>query len=63
MTPATDFVGDLVESMVARGFLLNKIGRGGNTLKIRPPMVFGQEHADLLADALDAALGEMSVPR
>ncbi len=56
MTPATDFVADLVERMVAEGFLLNKIGRGGNTLKIRPPMVFGREHADLLADALERAL-------
>ncbi len=56
--PATDFVAGLVEAMVARGFLLNRIGRGGNTLKIRPPMPFGREHADLLADALQAALDE-----
>jgi 4-aminobutyrate aminotransferase-like enzyme len=56
LTPATEFVADLVEVMVAKGFLLNKIGRGGNTLKIRPPMVFGREHADLLADALESAL-------
>jgi 4-aminobutyrate aminotransferase-like enzyme len=55
--PATAFVADLVEDMVARGFILNKIGKGGNTLKIRPPMVFGRAHADLLADALGAALG------
>lgn len=56
LTPAGDFVGDLVEDMVARGFLLNRIGRGANTLKIRPPMPFSVEHADLLADALQAAL-------
>ena len=62
MTPATDFVADLVEAMVARGFLLNKIGRGGNTLKIRPPMAFGREHADLLVDALMGALAETKVP-
>ncbi len=55
-TPASDFVGDLVEKMVARGFLLNRIGRGANTLKIRPPMPFGRAEADLLADALQAAL-------
>ncbi len=54
--PATDFVADLVERMVARGFMLNKIGRGGNTLKIRPPMPFGTEHADLLMDALQDEL-------
>jgi 4-aminobutyrate aminotransferase-like enzyme len=55
-TPATDFVADLVERMVARGFLLNRIGKGGNTLKIRPPMPFGVEHADLLMDALQDEL-------
>jgi 4-aminobutyrate aminotransferase-like enzyme len=58
MTPATVFVADLIETLVARGFILNKIGRGANTLKIRPPMVFGREHADLLADALETALHE-----
>ena len=56
LTPASDFVGDLVEDMVGRGFLLNRIGRGANILKIRPPMPFSIEHADLLADALQAAL-------
>lgn len=53
---AGDFVADLVERMVARGFLLNRIGPGGASLKIRPPMPFGPDHADLLADALQAAL-------
>ena len=53
---AGDFTADLVEHMVARGFLMNRIGRGGTTLKIRPPMVFGRAEADLLADALQAAL-------
>lgn len=62
MTPATDFVADLVETLVARGFILNRIGRGANVLKIRPPMVFTTEHADLLADALQAALDATPVP-
>ena len=53
---AGEFAADMVEAMVARGFLLNRIGRGGTTLKIRPPMVFGRAEADLLADALQAAL-------
>lgn len=50
------FTENLVEDMVARGFILNRIGRGGTTLKIRPPMPFGRAEADLLADALQAAL-------
>ena len=53
---AGEFAADLTEDMVARGFLLNRIGRNGATLKIRPPMVFGRAEADLLADALQAAL-------
>lgn len=53
---AGEFVADLVEDMVAAGFLLNRIGRNGATLKMRPPMPFGAEHADLLADALQQAL-------
>jgi 4-aminobutyrate aminotransferase-like enzyme len=61
MTPASDFVAEVVERMVARGFLLNRIGRAGNTLKMRPPMPFGIEHADLLMDALTEVLAETQV--
>lgn len=53
---AGEFVADLVEDMVDRGFLVNRIGRNGATLKVRPPMPFGTDHADLLADALTEAL-------
>jgi 4-aminobutyrate aminotransferase-like enzyme len=62
MTPASDFVAEVVERMVARGFLLNRIGRAGNTLKMRPPMPFGIDHADLLMDALTEVLAETPVP-
>lgn len=55
-TDAGDFVADLVEDMVRRGFLLNRIGHNGATLKMRPPMPFDIAHADLLADALQDAL-------
>ncbi len=58
MTPATDFVADMVERLVARGFLLNRIGRHGNTLKIRPPMPFSVEDADRLLDALEDDLAD-----
>ena len=46
MTPASDFVANLVEVMVDRGFILNKIGRGGCALKIRPPLPFSTENTD-----------------
>jgi 4-aminobutyrate aminotransferase-like enzyme len=48
--------------MVAKGFILNRIGRAGNTLKIRPPLPFGRAHADLLIDALQEALATTPVP-
>ena len=61
MTPATDFVTDLVEAMVARGFLINRIGRHGQCLKIRPPMPFSRENADTLIDTLQDVLATLKV--
>lgn len=55
-SPAAGFTADLVEDVVARGFLVNRLGRGQNILKMRPPMPFGIDHADMLADALQEAL-------
>ncbi len=60
--PATAFCADLVEAMVQRGVLMNVIGAGRNILKIRPPMPFGIDHADLLMDRLEQALRETKVP-
>jgi 4-aminobutyrate aminotransferase-like enzyme len=62
MTPATDFVANLVEVMVDRGFILNKIGRGGGALKIRPPLPFSIENADQLVDTLADVLKTLPVP-
>lgn len=59
--PATAFVADLIEVMVARGILLNNIGKHRNTLKMRPPMPFSRENADLLADTLAGALASTPV--
>ncbi|MFC0202037.1 aspartate aminotransferase family protein [Paracoccus rhizosphaerae] len=61
MTPASAFTESLVERMVARGFLLNRIGRHGNALKIRPPMPFSVENADMLLDALEDELSRLPV--
>ena len=62
MTPATEFVANLVEAMVDRGFILNKIGRGGGALKIRPPLPFSVENADQLVDTLADVLKILPVP-
>lgn len=54
--PATADARRLVNEMRRRGVLISSIGHHGNILKIRPPMVFGREHADLLVNTLDDAL-------
>lgn len=55
-TPATAEARWLINEMRRRGVLISTIGPHGNVLKIRPPMVFGREHADLLLTTLGEAL-------
>jgi 4-aminobutyrate aminotransferase-like enzyme/Ser/Thr protein kinase RdoA (MazF antagonist) len=46
----------VVDAMRADGVLISRTGRDEDVLKIRPPLVFGDEHTDLLVAALDRAL-------
>ena len=46
----------VADAMRDRGILLGTTGPAGNVLKIRPPLVFGREHADLLLHTLDDVL-------
>jgi 4-aminobutyrate aminotransferase-like enzyme len=46
----------IVNAMRERGVLISRIGEGDNVLKIRPPMVFSRDNADLLLESLDAVL-------
>jgi len=57
-TPATDLAARVVEDMRKRGVLINRIGKHMNTLKMRPPMTFGQTHADLAVGHLRDILKE-----
>ena len=41
----------MVEALKSRFVLLGKAGQHGNVLKIRPPLVFENEHAELFLDA------------
>jgi 4-aminobutyrate aminotransferase-like enzyme len=36
--------------------LIGSTGPAESVLKIRPPLMFGREHADVLVEALDEAL-------
>jgi len=56
--PASDFTDRVINAMRHRGIILSKLGRHRNTLKIRPPMPFFIENADLLFDALDDVLAQ-----
>jgi 4-aminobutyrate aminotransferase-like enzyme/Ser/Thr protein kinase RdoA (MazF antagonist) len=47
---------EIVEGMRTRRVLIGTTGRHGNVLKIRPPLVFKREHADILVAALLASL-------
>ena len=61
--PASEFTDRVINALRHRGIILSKLGRHKNTLKIRPPMPFSIENADLLIDTLDEVLAETSVSR
>ena len=44
--------------MRERNVLIGTAGKHGNVLKIRPPLVFRREHADMLLDAFAASLAD-----
>ena len=58
-TPATDETKTAINAMRERGVLMSRTGRYDNILKIRPPMPFAAEHADLLLATLDDVLGAL----
>jgi 4-aminobutyrate aminotransferase-like enzyme len=47
---------DVVNRLRHAGVLINRTGPRGDVLKIRPPLIFGSQHVDLLVGTLDAAL-------
>lgn len=52
--------GAVVNGMRERHVLIGACGPDGNILKIRPPLPFGIDHADLLVAALDDVLTELA---
>ncbi|WP_075905534.1 aminotransferase class III-fold pyridoxal phosphate-dependent enzyme [Moorena bouillonii] len=57
--PATEETVRLLDLLVENGVLVGKSGVGGNVLKIRPPLVFRPEHAEIFVDALDRSLASL----
>ncbi|CAN7156296.1 aspartate aminotransferase family protein [Variovorax sp. LjRoot130] len=54
--PATAETARIVNALRDRQVLLSSTGEHASTLKIRPPLVFSEAHADLLVDTLDSVL-------
>ena len=59
LEPASKETAAVVNRMRELGVLVGVEGPCGNVIKIRPPLVFDENHALQLTDALDRALGEM----
>jgi 4-aminobutyrate aminotransferase-like enzyme len=57
--PATEEAKRLVNAMCEKGVLISRIGPYDNILKMRPPMPFASEHADILLQNLDDCLGAL----
>ncbi|MCP4222749.1 MAG: aspartate aminotransferase family protein [Actinomycetia bacterium] len=67
VTPGTtdpDAVGAaaVVEAMKSRHMLMGRAGQHGNVLKVRPPIVFDDEHANLFLATLADAVGSGERP-
>ena len=58
-TPAPAQTKRVVNRMRELGVLISRIGMHDNILKIRPPMPFSKQHADLLIDRLNEALASL----
>jgi 4-aminobutyrate aminotransferase-like enzyme len=58
--PDRDMAEKIVNGMRDRNILIGIAGRHGNVLKIRPPLCFNREHADIFLDGLRGALADAS---
>lgn len=58
-SPATAEAKRLINIMRDKGVLISRIGRYDNILKMRPPLVFSTDHADMLLVGLDEALASL----
>jgi len=57
--PAAPLTKRIVNGLRMRGVLIGSEGPRGNVLKLRPPMPFLPEHADIVAEALRAVLRDV----
>ena len=58
--PATAEAARIVNLLRERHVLISSTGPHANVLKIRPPLVFRTEHAEMLVETLDQALADVN---
>lgn len=58
-TPDTDKAIEVINRLKDRGFLTSNAGAYKNVVKIRPPLVFAQNHAEEFLAAFDATMAEL----
>jgi 4-aminobutyrate aminotransferase-like enzyme/Ser/Thr protein kinase RdoA (MazF antagonist)/murein DD-endopeptidase MepM/ murein hydrolase activator NlpD len=59
MEPATKAANDISNMMRDHGVLISTDGPFDNVLKIKPPIAFGMREAEIMADAMSAALDRL----
>jgi 4-aminobutyrate aminotransferase-like enzyme len=57
--PSPEIASQLINRLRHRGILIGAAGRWGNTLKIRPPLCFTRDNADMFIAACDEVLREI----
>jgi 4-aminobutyrate aminotransferase-like enzyme len=58
--PDSTTAGHVINALKERGILISATGAYGNVLKVRPPLCFSRDNADLFLATLDAVLSERS---
>ena len=59
LEPAAEEATRMLDLMREEGVLIGRTGPLRNVLKIRPPLVFRRDHAEILLEALDRSLGKL----
>jgi 4-aminobutyrate aminotransferase-like enzyme len=60
--PPRDWARDVLNDLVRAGVLAGLAGPSGTVLKVRPPLIWDDGHADLFVTALDRVLSESGRP-
>ena len=58
--PAPEIASRMINGLRNHGILIGAAGPYGSTLKIRPPLCFTRENADMVVSACDAVLGDVA---